>query len=319
MGRVLAIRIGRVAGGALLIAAALTALSQLATPPAGATVSCHLSHLGISFGTTGPDAGHVNAFLVFTNHGASSCSMNGFPTVRYVGAHGATIGNASTPTGSAHGPVTLAAGGVAHSLFREGVPGDYDPTKCKAKMAFGLRVAPPGSTHAVVLHFPGLVCSGLAIHESTTTAVSAGTGPTPGVCTGGQLVSTLGAAQGAAGTTFVPLVFTNPVLYTCTVHGHPRVTSVTGASHTQVGPPATKDPGISSSIWVQPFGGTASALLGIVETGNFTKSACVPHDASGLRVVAPESTHATVLAYAHTVCTHLASTHVSVVVAGSTG
>ena len=301
----------------VLVVAGLVVASQEAATTAGAASSCELPYLGIEFGTAGPDAGHVNAYLVFTNRAATACTMDGFPTVHYIGAHGATIGNPSMPNGGTPRTVTLVTGESAHSLFRESVPGDWDPTKCKPTQASGLRVVPPGSSRSVVLRFPEKVCSGLRIHEAKTAPVSAGTGPTPGVCTSTQLVATLGQSQGAAGTIYVPLVFTNPVLYTCIVHGHPAVSSVTGSSNTQVGPPASKDPGAAADVWVQPFGGTASARLGIVETGNFTKSACVPHNASGLRVVAPESTHATILAYAHSVCTHLSSTHVSVVTAGS--
>lgn len=289
------------------------------TTVAGATVGCDVASMSITFGASGLDVGHVNAFVVFTNRGGSTCALDGFPVVHFVDAHGASIGNPSTHSGTTHHVVTLPHGASAVSLFRESVPGVFDPSACRIRAASGLRISPPGSPHAIVLRFPGTVCSGPTIHEQTVTALVAGAGPTPDVCGPTQLTATLGGSQGAAGTVYVTLVFTNPVLYTCTVHGHPAVSSVKGAAHLRVGPSATADPGTSSVVWVQPFGGTASASLGIVSTGNFTSSACGAASASGLRVAAPQSIHPTYLAYTHSVCTHLASTHVSTVVAGPAG
>lgn len=305
----------------LALTAGTVAVAAGATTAIAATTShaCLPAKLAISLGETGLDASHVNAYLVFTNTAAATCTLDGYPTAHYVTKGGSAIGNPSRPATAPHGPVTLGKGQSAHSLLRTSVPGVWPPTQCVAKHAYGIRVTPPGSTHAKVLHFPGSVCSGTAIHEATTAPLSAGRGPVPSACTAMELSAALGASQGAAGTVYVPIVFTNATLYTCTVQGHPKVTSVTGATHTRVGPAATSDPGAAASVWVQPFGGTASASLGVVETGNFPPSSCVPKHASGLQVIAPHTSEATVLAYPHRVCTHLASTHVSSVVAGPLG
>jgi len=295
--------------------------------PAAATASpiharspvCAPEDLKVSFGTTGLDASHVNAYLVFTNTSSATCTLSGYPTVRYVTRGGATIGNPSSPAPAAHGTVALARDDTAHALLRTSVPGVWPPTRCKAVKAFGIRVFPPGSTHSRLLHFPGSVCSGTTIDESTSAPVRNGRGPVPAACTAQGLATTLGPTDGAAGTIYVPLVFTDPVLYTCTLRGHPTVTSVTGPAHTRVGPSASRDPGPSRAVWVQPFGGKASALLGVVETGNFSAGACRPKQASGLMVIAPHTSQGAVLAYRHLVCTRLSSTHVSVVVAGPAG
>jgi hypothetical protein len=306
-----------------LLAGTTLAVTGIAAPArAGAQVTsraCAPATLAVSFGTSGLDASHVNAFLVFTNTASVACTLSGYPTVHYVTKSGTPIGNPSQPAAVAHGPVTLGKGQSAHSLLRSSVPGVWPAAQCMATQDYGIQVLAPGSTHAKMLHFPESVCAGLAIHESTTAPVSPGRGPVPSACRAAQLTDTLGQSQGALGTIYVPVVFTNTTVDTCTLRGHPKVTSVHGATHAQVGPAAASDPGTARTIWVQPFGGTASAALGVVETGNFPASACVPKSASGVRVTPPHTGHATVLAYPHTVCTHLASTHVSAVVAGSLG
>jgi hypothetical protein len=300
-------------------ACALMAPAPLAGASAPRVPVCATPSLQVDFGSTGLAASHVNAYLLFANRSSASCSLHGYPSVRYVNARGVAFGNPSKPDSQPHGTVILAAGGAAHALFSESVPGVWSPTACEEKHAAGLRVTPPGSSHAVVLRFPGMVCSGPTIHESTTASVSSGPGPTPGRCTQTQLVTSLGHARGTAGTTNVPLVFKNPVVYTCVVHGYPSVSSVSGPHGTRVGPPPADQPGRAPYVWVQPFGGTASATLGIVATGVYTPSACQAKPASGLKVRAPHSTHATYLAYRHLVCTQRTSTHVVPVVAGPSG
>jgi hypothetical protein len=306
-------------GATLVVGSAHVAIAATAADGGVVAHSCAPSHLAISFGTTGLDASHVNAFLVFTNTASTTCTLDGYPTVHYVTKGGSTVGNPSQPATAAHAAVTLAKGGSAHALLRASVPGVWPPTQCVAKTAWGIRVLAPGATHGRVLHFPGSVCSGATIHEATTAPLSAGRGPVPARCDATQLLATLGMPNGTAGTTYVPVVFTDPRFYTCSVAGHPAVTSVTGAAHTQVGPPANDDPGTAVVIWVQPFGGKASADLGIVDTGAISPSACVAKHASGLKVVAPSTSRATVLHYPHEVCTHQSSTHVSVVLSGSLG
>jgi len=312
---------GWCSAAALALTVGTTTFAMGAATAAGTEAgrACEPATIAVSFGSTGLDASHVDAYLVFTNTSSTACTLDGYPTVHYVTKGGAAIGSPSRPAVAAHEPVLLEKGRSAHSLLRSSVPGVWPPTACKATRDFGIRVTPPGSAHASVLHFPESVCSGTAVHEATTAPVRGGPGPLPGACTAMQLADSLGRAQRAAGTVFVPIVFTNTTLYTCAMRGHPEVTSVNGAAQTRVGPAATDDAGPSKRVWIPPFGGTASALLGVVETSNFPASTCRPRSASALQVVAPHTSAPTVLAYAHTVCTHLPSTHVSAVVAGTLG
>jgi len=283
------------------------------------TPTCAAADVGIAFGSTGPDASHVNTYLVFINRSKATCTLDGYPTVRYVNAKGVAFGNPSEHKVLAHGTVTLTKGQATNSSFRESVPDVWRASRCQARHAAGLRVTLPGSSRGTVLRFPGRVCSGPTIHDWTTAPITSGPGPTPGACTAAQLRASLGPGQAAAGTTYIAIVFTNPVVYTCVVRGYPSVISGTGPGGARVGPSASDQPGAMPEVWVEPFVGRANASLGIVETGNFTPSACHARSARALWVTPPHSTHARYLAYAHSACTRLSSTHVRSVFAGSSG
>lgn len=273
--------------------------------------------LRISVGSTSLTARHVHAYLLFTNQSSSTSRVVGYPTVRFVTAKGLVIGNPAQHAGRGGGAVTLAAGQVSNSSLSESLTSMFSPSACDAKHATGIQVTPPGTRHRTVLRFPGPVCSGRAIHESKTASMTLGPGPTPRTCATAQLTVSIGASKSATGTRFVALVFTNPIIFTCTVEGYPRVRSVNGHGGASVGPPASPRAGTAPDVWIEPFGGTASAALGIDGVASFSHSSCRARSAVGLEVSAPHSSHTRYLAYPHVVCTRRSSTHVAPIVEGS--
>jgi hypothetical protein len=108
---------------------------------------------------------------------------------------------------------------------------------------------------------------------------------TTSVCSTSALKVSLGSANGTAGTTVYPLKFTNTGKLGCTLRGYPGVSAVT-SSGKQIGSPASQ---ISSSYRTVTLlaGKSASAQVGIVETGNFSSSQCAPVTATGLKVFPP--------------------------------
>jgi Protein of unknown function (DUF4232) len=108
---------------------------------------------------------------------------------------------------------------------------------------------------------------------------------TTSVCSSSALKVSLGPANGTAGTTFYPLKFMNTGKLGCTLRGYPGVSAVTGSGK-QIGSPASQ---ISSSYRTVTLlaGKSASAQVGIVETGNFSSSQCAPVTAAGLKVFPP--------------------------------
>jgi hypothetical protein len=90
---------------------------------------------------------------------------------------------------------------------------------------------------------------------------------------------------GAAGTAFYPLEFTNISKHACWLFGYPGVSAIGRHGH-RVGPPAAHS-GNRHRVTLRP-GGTAHALLGIVDAGVLT--GCHRVAGTGLEVFPPGQT-----------------------------
>jgi hypothetical protein len=119
-------------------------------------------------------------------------------------------------------------------------------------------------------------------------------------CATSALKVSLGAANGAAGTVFYPLNFVNTGKLGCTLRGYPGVSAVT-TSGTQIGSPASQISSSYKTVTLLP-GKTQSALVGIVETGNFSPSQCAPVTAAGLKVFPPGQSKAVTITKSFSTC-----------------
>jgi hypothetical protein len=128
---------------------------------------------------------------------------------------------------------------------------------------------------------------------STPTSAPAGAGG----CPTSQLRVALGTSQGAAGSVFVPLVFTNAGGTSCTLTGYPGVSYVTGDTGQQVGQPASRDAGSVTTVRLAP-NASASSTLREVNPANFPPEQCLPTAVRGLRVYPPGQTAAAFVALA---------------------
>jgi Protein of unknown function (DUF4232) len=90
------------------------------------------------------------------------------------------------------------------------------------------------------------------------------------------------APNGTAGTINYPVEFTNIGTAKCTLSGFPGVAAI-GKSGKKLGPAAYRT-GTAHTITLRPHQ-TANALIGIIETGNFT--GCHHATAFGLQVYPP--------------------------------
>jgi hypothetical protein len=144
------------------------------------------------------------------------------------------------------------------------------------------------------------------------------TAEAPAACTSTQLKLKLGASEGAAGSVYIPLIFTNASTHACTLRGYPGVSSVTGSTGKQVGGSATRDTTHTvRTITLKARGGTASALYRHVNPENFDAKDCSKATARGYRVYAPNLTRALYVANRHTACRIGRPDSVRPVVAGS--
>jgi hypothetical protein len=103
-----------------------------------------------------------------------------------------------------------------------------------------------------------------------------------------------------AGTTFYKLHFTNLSGHACTLNGFPFLFAVNLTGH-QVGPRAVFRPPSPHLVTVGN-GKTVTAVLGIVDTGNFPRSACRPVTAAGLRVFPPNQTRSKLVPFPFSAC-----------------
>ncbi|HEY1480079.1 MAG TPA: DUF4232 domain-containing protein [Gaiellales bacterium] len=133
---------------------------------------------------------------------------------------------------------------------------------------------------------------------------------TPPACHAYQLTVSLGQSEGAAGTTYLPIVFKNSSGVTCSLRGYPGVSSVGGDDGHQIGAAARRDPGSVRTI-VLRSGASASATYGQVQALNYPKACCHPQSARGLRVYAPNVTAARYVPFKHLACSAtLSDSHV---------
>jgi hypothetical protein len=130
-------------------------------------------------------------------------------------------------------------------------------------------------------------------------------------CANGTIDSWLNTtANGAAGTIYYELQLTNLSSHECSLHGFPGVSAVNFAGH-QIGAPARRS-GASGHAIELAAGATSKVTLGVVETGNFSVSACKPVTAFGLRVYAPNQTASDVIPWPFSVCSKSSEVSINV-------
>ena len=155
--------------------------------------------------------------------------------------------------------------------------------------------------------------------SATPTAPPDGAGST---CLTAGLSLRLGTAQGAAGSTYQPIVFTNTSAHPCTMDGYPGVAFIDTPTGRQVGTPASRSSQQPPRTISLAPGASASAVLQIVNPYNYPTGTCRPQPVTGLRVYPPGNTTATDLPLprATTACsTSVTQLLIQATVPGSTG
>jgi len=96
---------------------------------------------------------------------------------------------------------------------------------------------------------------------ASPTVTPSPSGPQPCATTGLKL--TVGAANGAAGTIFYPLDFTNTSGSACTMYGYPGVAFVSSPGGSQIGAPASRRAAAAPTVITVAPGATAHATLAV--------------------------------------------------------
>jgi hypothetical protein len=160
----------------------------------------------------------------------------------------------------------------------------------------------------------GTAAAGGATPGKTSAAggTAAGTGPaasgTAGLalCQPSSLQVTVNASQagGAAGSTYLPVDFTNTSSSPCGLYGYPGMSFVTAGdgSGSQIGAAAQQNPSFGKVPVRLAAGGAAHAWLQVTEAGNYPSATCQPVTAHWLRVYAPGETRALYVSHAFDAC-----------------
>ena len=152
---------------------------------------------------------------------------------------------------------------------------------------------------AIALLVGVLVFPSLRAHAATTrTAVAPST---PSCAASGLVVWLDTNGNGAAGSVYYRLEFTNLSGRTCRLRGFPGVSGVDLGGH-RLGRPASRNHAIAARTVTLGRGASASAVLQIVEAGNFSAASCRQVTAAGLRVFPPNQTASKVVPFPFRAC-----------------
>ena len=134
--------------------------------------------------------------------------------------------------------------------------------------------------------------AGPASSSSNTPAVASPSSPAagPAACPTSSLQAKQGVAQGYAGGVYVVIDFTNTSGSTCTLYGYPGVSLVSGPPYMQIGLAAKRSTSTPRKLVTLAPGGTAHALLQIVDALNYPTASCGPTKATALRIYPPNQT-----------------------------
>lgn len=112
----------------------------------------------------------------------------------------------------------------------------------------------------------------------------------PAACATSALSVKLGPSNGAAGSTYVPIQFTNTSSSACSLLGYPGVSFVTGQNGGQVGAAAHRDSTQPATEVDLAPGAVAHATLQIVDAENFPLASCKIASVHTLKVYPPNQT-----------------------------
>ena len=108
--------------------------------------------------------------------------------------------------------------------------------------------------------------------------------------------------SGAAGTSYVPIDFTNVSSHSCDMYGYPGVSFVSAPGGSQLGDAASRQTSFGPENVTLASGAVAHAWLGIADAGNFSPSACGPVTAHWLKVYPPDQYAALSVQFTAQVC-----------------
>jgi hypothetical protein len=185
------------------------------------------------------------------------------------------------------------------------------PAPATTSVGTGSTPASPTPTNATTSESPHTAAAtttaaspGGASASDTATGGGGGAGTGSGTpsCATRDLSIKAGESQGAAGSLYQILEFTNISNAECTLYGYPGVALAGGTPVTQVGAAATRSTASAATLVTLQPGQVASTLLRITNALNYPKSKCSPAATTFLQIYPPNQTTPVYVSYSSTGC-----------------
>jgi hypothetical protein len=138
--------------------------------------------------------------------------------------------------------------------------------------------------------------------RTSSAAVNPNAAGGPPGCATRDLKATVGVAQGAAGSVYQVIDFTNIGTASCSLYGYPGVSLAGGSPVTQIGAAASRSPQAGPALVTLAPGDVANTLLRITQAQNYPSSKCSPVASTYLQIYPPNQTTPIYLGYKSTGC-----------------
>ena len=217
------------AGAALILSVnGIAAANSQAQIPARSFVPCVPGKQLTGGVSSAWDDGTVDGFNLALTNRSRACAVMSALWIQLLGKKGGSIGPVVTAPPLSHR--------VVYRTFQliDGVSLDWGPICATALNATSVRIGIDGGSLAVRLKSPERVC----VHPYFNARLRAPLVPSPSLCTVGEIGIHVGFTQGAAGSLYTTLSFTNVSRSACVVSGFPTVQGSAGTGGSLVGPPA---------------------------------------------------------------------------------
>jgi len=169
-----------------------------------------------------------------------------------------------------------------------------------------------------VIAVAAAAAAGLAISTAAYAATSSGTASTSAAgipkCAASDLGVWIAVSQGngAAGTIYYPLEFTNLGRHTCSLFGYPGVSALDGHGRQLGSPAGWASLAGAHTVNLAP-GATAHTMLAYHDAAVTTEPGCYPvYTAELLRVYPPDQYNATYAAFSFEACSHAGPVYLSI-------
>jgi hypothetical protein len=170
----------------------------------------------------------------------------------------------------------------------------------------GSPAAAPATTVTVTSSAPASTAPGTGSPSTPVATPSTGStttgGSAPAACPTRSLSVQAGSSEGAAGSVYQVLQFSNISMHTCTLYGFPGVALAGGSPVKQIGLAAAEDHSSARVLITLAPGAVANSVLRIVQAANFPPSRCDLKNATYLQIYPPNQTTPVYLKYKAAAC-----------------